>query len=87
MPPIFSKMQENWSNVGHAAREMVTVFSVTFFLVTVVAQIGEIKECNKCNRLLFSSSFNVFLHRYSIESPKVFLVHPISQVGFNSFQA
>ena len=38
-PPILSILQESWSNVRHAAREMVTVFSVTFFLVTVACQI------------------------------------------------
>ena len=27
-PPIFSKLQESWSKVSHAARGMVTVFSV-----------------------------------------------------------
>jgi len=28
--PIFSKMQESWSKSGYAAREMITVISVTF---------------------------------------------------------
>ena len=27
---IFQKGQESWPKVGHAAREMVTVYSVTF---------------------------------------------------------
>ena len=31
MPPIFSKSQESWSKVNHAAREMVTVLSMNFF--------------------------------------------------------
>ena len=30
MAPIFSKMQESWSKSGYAAREMITVISVTF---------------------------------------------------------
>ena len=30
-PPKFSKLYESWSKVSHAAREMVTVFSDTFF--------------------------------------------------------
>ena len=39
VPPILSELQENWSNVGHAAREMVTAFSVTFsVLITVFVQ-------------------------------------------------
>ena len=28
--PIFSKMQESWSKSGYAAREIITVISVTF---------------------------------------------------------
>ena len=31
MPPIFSRLPERWSNVSHAARELVTAFYVTFF--------------------------------------------------------
>ena len=27
-PPIFLKLQESWSKVGHAAEEMTTVYSV-----------------------------------------------------------
>ena len=39
-PPIFSNLQESWSNVSHAARELATVFSATFFsLVTIVGQL------------------------------------------------
>ena len=30
-PSIFSIMKESWSKIGHAAREMVTVFSITYF--------------------------------------------------------
>ena len=30
-PPIFSNLQESWSKGSHAARELATVFSVTFF--------------------------------------------------------
>ena len=29
--PIFSKLRVRWSKASHAAREIVTVFSVTFF--------------------------------------------------------
>jgi len=29
-PPIFSNLQESWSKVSHAAKELATVFSVTF---------------------------------------------------------
>ena len=29
--PIFLKLQESWSKVGNSARELTTVFSVTFF--------------------------------------------------------
>ena len=36
--PIFKKIQESWSKVGNAAREMVTVFSVALFLLTFVDQ-------------------------------------------------
>ena len=32
------KIHESWSKVGHAAREMVQVFPVTFCLETVVGQ-------------------------------------------------
>ena len=38
-PPILSILQESWSDVRHAAREVVTVFSVTFFQVTAACQI------------------------------------------------
>ena len=37
VPPIFSNSQESWSKVSHAARKLATVFSVTFFLVTIVS--------------------------------------------------
>jgi len=30
-PPIFSNLQVSWSKGSYAARELVTVFSVTFF--------------------------------------------------------
>ena len=30
-PPILSELQEGWSKVSHAARELATVFPVTFF--------------------------------------------------------
>ena len=30
LAPIFSKMQESWLKVGHAAKEMLIVFSMTF---------------------------------------------------------
>ena len=37
--PMFSKMQESWSKSGYAAREMITVISVAFsFLVMVAGQ-------------------------------------------------
>ena len=31
-PPIFLKLQERWSKVGHASIEVGTVYSVTFFI-------------------------------------------------------
>ena len=31
-PPIFSNMHESWLEVSHDARELATVFSVTFSL-------------------------------------------------------
>ena len=31
-PPIFLKLGGSWSKDGHAAREMVTVYSVAFFV-------------------------------------------------------
>jgi len=31
VPPMFSNLQESWSKGSHAARELATVFSVTFF--------------------------------------------------------
>ena len=37
-PTIFSKLQESWSEVGHVAREMVTIFYATFSLVAVVGK-------------------------------------------------
>ena len=36
--PIFSKWQACWSKVSRAAREMVKVFSMTFFLLLAVGQ-------------------------------------------------
>ena len=40
VPPIFSNLQESWSEVSYAARELATVFSVTFvFLVAIVDQL------------------------------------------------
>ena len=38
MRPIFQKMQESCSKVGHAAREIATAFSVVFLLLTLVDQ-------------------------------------------------
>ena len=38
-PPIFSNSKESWLKVSHAARELATVFSVTFYLVTIVSQL------------------------------------------------
>ena len=38
---ILSKSQERWSNVGHAAKDIVTVFFVTGFLVAEVGQMVE----------------------------------------------
>ena len=32
-PSIFLKLQESWSKGGHAAREMVTVYFVNFFII------------------------------------------------------
>ena len=34
-PPIFSNLQESWSKVSQAARWLATIFSVTYFLVTI----------------------------------------------------
>ena len=31
--PIFSNLPESWSKVSHAARELVTSLSVTFFML------------------------------------------------------
>ena len=44
--PIFSKLQESWSIVSHAAGEGITVFSMTFFLVTVVSQMVKMHPPN-----------------------------------------
>ena len=38
-PPISSNLQESWSKASHAARELVTVCSVTYFLLTIVGQL------------------------------------------------
>jgi len=38
-PTIFSSLQDSWSKVSHDARELATVLSVAFFLVTIVGQI------------------------------------------------
>ena len=35
-PQIFSNLQESWSEVRNAARELATVFSVTFFIKLVI---------------------------------------------------
>ena len=35
--PIFLKLQESWSKVGHAAREMVRVYSVTIFCNSILS--------------------------------------------------
>ena len=40
-PPISSNLQESWSKVSHAARELATVFSVTFFLSNNSWSIGQ----------------------------------------------
>ena len=34
-PPMFSKLRESWSKVSHYAKEMVSVFSMSFLVVTV----------------------------------------------------
>ena len=49
-PLIFSKLQESWSKVSHAARDMVTVFSSTLFLVlvAVVTQMVKTPPKGKC---------------------------------------
>ena len=40
MPPLFSKLPENWSKVSNTASEWATAFSVTFFcLVRIVGQL------------------------------------------------
>ena len=31
-PPIFLELRESWSKDGHAARKMVTVYSVLYFI-------------------------------------------------------
>ena len=36
---VGQNLQESWSKVSHAARELATIFSLTFFLVTVVDQL------------------------------------------------
>ena len=33
-PHIFPETQESWSKVGHVAKEIVTVFSVTFIFLS-----------------------------------------------------
>ena len=38
IPPICLNLQESCSKVGHSARELVAVFSLTSLLVTVVGQ-------------------------------------------------
>ena len=38
-PQYFSDLRESWSTVNHSPRELATVFSVTFFLVTIVGQL------------------------------------------------
>ena len=41
MPPIFSNLQECWSKVSHAARELATVFSVTLLFSNNSWSIGQ----------------------------------------------
>ena len=36
---IFSSLRDSWSKVSHDARGLATVFSVAFFLVTIVGQV------------------------------------------------
>ena len=38
-PPVFSHLQESWSKVNHAARDLATVFSEPFVLVTIAVQL------------------------------------------------
>ena len=39
MPPIFSDLQESWTKIRHAVRELATVFFVAFFLVAMVGRL------------------------------------------------
>ena len=44
-PPIFLKLRESWSKDGHAAREIVTVHYVIFFIsnnVLLLLVVGQI---------------------------------------------
>ena len=59
-PLIFSKLQESWSEVSHAIREMVTVFSMNSFKKTVVGQNGcwsELLKFKNNLRIMQGSSF------------------------------
>ena len=40
-PPIFSNLQESWSKGSHAAGDLATVFSMTFFLSNNSWSIGQ----------------------------------------------
>ena len=44
---IFSNLRESWSKVSHAVRELVTVFSLTFSLATIVGQLVRIPSLTK----------------------------------------
>ena len=42
-----SNLQERWSKVSHAARELATVFSVTFLLFLVIGQLVKTPPLNR----------------------------------------
>ena len=58
--PIFLKLRECWSKDGHAAREVVTVYSVTFFssnsilLLLVAGQSTPPSSNGKCLGKIFA---------------------------------
>ena len=45
--PIFQKLQESWSKVRHAAREMATVCFVTFFISNGIRLLLVARQMNK----------------------------------------
>ena len=54
-PQILLKLEESWLKVIRSSKEMVTVFSVTFFLVTAVGEMIKAPPQRYMNDIFFDS--------------------------------